>query len=223
MLWHGVGGARFFITNPQTGYPQLVHKISFLNQLTNQTFTENPAMPATTYAENVTEEVSIWVGSVDISVEGGKINQAQYGSHYTDKVGVSAPAGPVLALRLPALIGGKTNTRDVRLTRITVTADKKSTAILWRTRDPAAITGGTWQTEIDGSFIEFNDTITSVNTALMDDVFPFVLQANVRQSVENPDLLHVDFILVHGDYLVLTIENGVTVEVSAVIEIGEEI
>lgn len=65
--------------------------------------------------------------------------------------------------------------------------------------------------------------MTSVNTALMDDVYAFLLEANVRQSVENPDLIHIDFVVVHGDHLVLTLESGSTVEVSSVIEIGEEV
>lgn len=223
MLWHGMGVVRFFIDNPATGYPQLVHVITFLNTLSGSVYTENPAMPAVTYAENVTEEVQIACGSIDITAEGGYENKAQYGSHFTDKSGISAPAGPIIAIRSPDTIGGWTNTRDVRLVRISVTADKKSTVILWRTRDPAAITGGTWLTQIDGSFLEFNDTMTSVNTALMDDVYPFVLEANVRNSVENPDLVHIDFVIVHGDHLVLTLENGATVQVRAVLEIGEEI
>lgn len=125
LLWHGVGPVRYWITNPLTGYPQLVHVISSLNQLSGAAYTENPAMPATTYAENITQEVQIWCGSVDISVEGGKVNQAQYGSYYTAKSGLSAPAGPILALRSPNTINGKTNTRDIRLVRVTVTADKK--------------------------------------------------------------------------------------------------
>jgi len=220
--WGGVGDIVYLISNPKTSIPTEVHKIKFLNLLDEKTSIINPALSAGFEAENVTQEVSFWCGDVDITSEGGGIEREQYGES-----GASATVGAgqaVFALRNPNLApNGKMNTRDLRLARVTVSVDKKSTFKLFQTRDPTSIVGGTFSSVRTGSFVESNTTMTSVNTSLMESVSTFRLLANDRIERENPSKETIDFFGVHGDYLVIVCMIGSNVAAEASVEWGEEI
>ena len=221
--WHGVGTVRYYAVNPNTGFYQLVHMYNFLNILDKAVYFTNPALSASSYAENITEEVSLWCGSVDVTAEGGQRDRMQYGSN-SSGVSVSAASNNgILAMRSPHEINGKVNTRDMRLVRITLQADKKSTIKLYRTRDPSAIVAGTWETPIQGSFVEFNSTMTSVNPALMAEFLTIRMTSGIEKEIDNPDKDIIDFIIIHGDIIVIALDSGSVVGVEATIELGEEI
>ena len=223
LRWHGVAPVRFYVSNPATGFAQLVHTYNFLNTLDEEVYFENPSLSASSSAENVTQEVSLWSGSVDVTAEGGQRDRMQYGANSADVTVNAATNNGILAMRSPHTINGKVNTRDMRLVRITLQADKKSTIKIYRTRDPAAIVGGTWPTSVPGSFVEFNSTMTSVNPLLMGEILTVRMTAGIEKKIDNPDKELIDFIIIHGDIIVIALETGSVVTVEATIEYGEEI
>ena len=221
MQWRGVGDIKFFAGDPATGLLVLVHTIKFLGTLDEGLSVNNPALSAGFHAENVSQEVSLWCGCVDVTVEGGNRQPEQYGA-ITSTVTVSSGAG-ILAVKSPLLIAGKPNTRDVSIARMVIASDRKVTVKAYRTRDPAAITGGTFATFLTGSYMEKNDTMTAVNTALMEEFASFKVPAGGTISKDNPAIDVIDFFMVHGDYIVLVCEIGSIAEIDATIEWGEEI
>lgn len=221
--WHGVGAVRYYAANPATGYYQLIHIYNFLDTLDEAVYFSNPALSASLFAENITEEVSMWCGSVDVTAEGGQQDRMQYGSNSASVIVSAASNNGILAMRSPHKINGKVNTRDMRLVRITLQADKKATIKLFRTRDPLAIIGGTWEAPVSGSYVEFNSTMTSVNAALMAEFLTVRMTSGIEKKIDNPDKDIIDFIIIHGDIIVIALDSGSVVGVEATIEFGEEI
>ena len=223
MQWRGVGKVDYFAGNPDTSLLEKVHTIEFLNTLDEKTSIRNPAMSVAFHAENVTEEVSLWCGCVDVTSEGGAVVREQYGEHSHNNTSIGA-GGAVFAVRNPQLApNGKINTRDLRLVRITITADKKSVFKAYQTRDPSAIVGGAWVPTKTGSFVEANHAATSVDTSKMEKFSTFRLAAGQTIERSNPSSETIDFFGVHGDYLVVVCDVGVGVDVELAIEWGEEI
>lgn len=221
MQWRGVGLVKYYAGDPATGLLRLVHTINFLNVLDENVLINNPALSAAFHTENVTQEVSLWCGCVDITAEGGAAEREQYGA-LSNTITASSGDGMV-ALRSPTLIGARRNTRDIALARISIASDKKVTVKAYRTRDPAAITGGTFATFLYGSYMESNDTMTSVTIGLMEEFATFKVPAGGTESRDNPSKAIIDFWLIHGDYIVLVCDSGATATIESTIEWGEEI
>jgi len=222
MQWRGVGNIKFYVGNSSTGLLQLVHTIEFLNTLDEQLSVRNPALSLAFHAKNITQEVSMWCGCVDLTSEGGHIDREQYGEASITKTVNAGDA--VIAVRNPTLApNGKINTRDLRLVRITIGADKKANYKAYQTRDPAAVTGGAWPQVKTGSFVEGNSTMTAINTGLMEEFSAFKIPAGTSLEKTNPSSESIDFFGIHGDYIVIVCETGVGVETDVNIEWGEEI
>ena len=223
LQWRGVGNIKFYAGNQATGALELVHTIKFLNTLDQALSISNPAMSASFFAENITEEVSLWCGCIDVTSEGGQRERMQYGSESTTRIVTFNTINGIIAMRSPHFINGLTNTRDMRLVRISVQANGKCKLRLHRTRDATAIAAGAWDVPVAGSFVEFNTTMTSVDPAKMAEFLTIPLAANQFKELENPDKDIIDFIIIHGDIIVLDIIEGNNIEVDATIEYGEEI
>ena len=221
--WRGVGNIKFYAGNKATGALELVHTIKFLNTLDKALSISNPAMSASFFAENITEEVSMWCGCIDVTSEGGQRERMQYGSDSVTRIVTFNTNNGIIAMRSPHFINGDTNTRDMRLVRISVQASGKCRLRLYVTRDATAIAAGAWTTPVAGSFVEFNTTMTSVDPAKMSDFLTIPLAASQFKELENPDKDIIDFIIIHGDIIVLAIIEGNNIEVDATIEYGEEI
>jgi len=223
MQWRGVGEIRYFAGNPATGKLELVHRIEFLNTLDQALSIANPALSASVYARNVTQEVSMWAGCIDVTAEGGSQVPRQYGSFNVSAAAVSSPQ-VVAAIRSPELApSGGINTRDVELFRITISSDKKATMAAYRTRDPAALTGGNWGPTISTSFLEAATTFAAYNLALMEKFSTFEIPAGGTISRSNPDPATVEFDIVHGDYIVLYCSNAAIAAIDITIEWGDEV
>lgn len=219
--WRGVGNIRFGIGNPNTGEVEEVYKYPFLGTLDKLSI-RNPAMSIGYHCENITDEVTIWSGCVDVTSEGGGAQREQYGEA-TCSVTVSAGGG-ILAIRNPMLApNGKINTRDVRLARFILSSDKKVTIKGYRTRNPLAVTGGTWVPDTGASFVEKNFTMTAVNLGLMEEFATINVLSGDTRFRDNPSQDTIDFFLIHGDYIVLVCESGATATIDATIEYGVEI
>lgn len=231
MQWRGVGNVKFYIGNPDTGLPELVHMFNLLGTLTTLS-TEDAAMSCSFKSTRTTSDVTQQCGCVDLTSEGGGINREQYGAAYSDNVTVNGTAVPVLVIRQPNLISGKQNTRDIRLARITVKSSKKGSFRVWVTRDPAAIVGATFKqiNSGSGSYVEADSTdmdatavrATSVNISKMRRITSIPVEAAIRAEVTNPSRETIEFFLIHGDYVVIT-GTFSTATCEAVMEWGEEI
>ena len=209
--WRGAGNYLFFIGDPEAGISKLVHKMDCLGKLTTLTLI-NPALPVAYSCTRIVDDVQLNVGCVDVTSENGQRDSGQYSSAYTEAATANGTNVPVLSIKVPPLINGSINTRDLELGRITVTCDKKATFKVWVTRDPTAIVGATFVTVDHGSFVE-SDSIysspgsvraTSAVIAKMRPLLSIPVQAGVTRMQENPLLLTAPFKLVRGDYLVVT-------------------
>ncbi len=171
------------------------------------------------------QETELISGCVDLSTEGGEYQRQEFASAIGNEF--TATNCPVLAVRVPESIDGVINTIDAELARIKATVSKKATLDVWITRDPTALTinAGTW-TNINGGNLQqyapllAADSSLDTNKAQLVSVIP--VQANINNLEDNPAREKIDFYLVHGDYLILTI-NGTSVDTQAFIQMGDEI
>jgi hypothetical protein len=222
--WRGVAKVEYFVGSPITGFLVKVHEINFLNTLDEGLIVRNPAMSVGFHAENITQQVSLWCGCVDVTSEGGSVDRQQYGEFSGDRTVTAGGTDTVLVLRNPHLApNGKINTRDLSLARVTISADKKATFKLYQTRDETAIVGGTWGTVKTGSFVEGNTTVTSVDLTKMEEFSTFKVPAGIPVIKDNPSKDTIDFFGIHGDYIAVVCTSGSNIVTEASIEWGEEI
>lgn len=223
-----VGTINFLAGDAETNNITIVHTMDLLGTLEHISIT-NPAMPIYYSAEYVTEDVLIKGCCVDVSVEGGEKESTQYGSVSTSTASGSIPISgyntPVMAIRLPDTYNGMHNTRDIILNRVTGYSDNKSVISIWYTRDSSAITA-TWS-DIGGGNIQFseNGDITAFDETKCYSVHRRRINRDTSEEIDNPNPENGEFILSHGDYLIVTLhrENGGNVNVGTTIEWGEEI
>lgn len=226
--WRSAGNYNFFIGDPGTGFPKLVHTFNLLGALTSASI-ENPASPIAFEATRITEDVEMNIGCADVSSENGSLAVHQYESAHADGVEVITDT-PIVVIKSPVTIGSKINTRTIQLARITVTCDKKAIFRVWATRDPTAFTGGTFVAIGGGSFIETDSPdevagaarVTAIDTAKLNHITAIPVQAAETHEVDNPLRERITFPIVRGDYLVVscTAANG---NADVVIEWGEQI
>ena len=149
MQWRGVGNYKFFLGL------NLVKEIKYAG--TRQELTMfNPANPLAFECENVATDVTLFVGCVDISSEGGGDNGKTYGSfgveNLTGQISINGYNQPVIAVRSKLTTGGLINTRDTLALLATAYADQRSVFRIWATRDFTSITDNsdTWTDISDG-------------------------------------------------------------------------
>lgn len=219
--WRGIGDIKYIAFNPNTGLGEVVHTIRLLGTLDEKVGVENPALPASYYVENVTEEVSVWAGCVDITSEGGLLAKEQYGS--TSVSATVSTGDGIIEIRQPELINGKPNSRDILPSRITITSDKKVDIDAYLTRNSVGVTGGSYSTFNLGSYVEKNTTMTSVSVGSMNNFHSFKVPANLTNSMSFPSRSTTDFALVAKDSIVFVCTTGSTALVDITIEWGEEV
>ena len=218
--WRGVGDYFFYIENPKTHSSQIIHTIRILGTL-NTVSLENPALPIAYRVTSVGDADGLWSGCADITSSGGNEDNQQYVSAIGGPTSVTTDT-PIIAIRQPDTINGEINTRDIMLARISAIADKKADVNFYLTRDPTAVVGGAWNAMGNGSFVEENVTITSVDVNKMQRFTTIKLQALGTDRIDNPNSDIIDFYLIHGDILVV-VGTGTNSAVEAIIEWGEEI
>ena len=227
--WRSAGNYMFYIGDPASGVSKLVHVIKNLGVMQAASM-ENPALPICFEASRNTQDVEMNIACADITSENGRTDTERFSSAYAEDVAVNGANEPVLIVSQPLLVGGKTNTRGVTLARISVKCDKKAVFKVWITRDPTAITGATFQPVNSGSFVESDSPdmdatavrATSVNIASMQFVDAIPVEASRLQQVDNPYRGRIEFPVVRGDYLVITVTSTNSIA-TAVIEWGEQI
>ena len=214
--WRGVGNYVFYIDLKEAA------RFDYLGTKTELS-TFNPALPAMFECINKGDEVTIEIGCVDVTTEGGTGNGATYGS-----LPVPTLSGdlPLNGYNCPALIvhnksvlaSGRLNTRLVKALLITAYSDSKGFLRVWVTRDSSAFTlnDQSWTDYGDGhlEYIWFNEptvaTPVAFDTAKAVNTFGCRLQAN--ETYESSAVFGADpeIKFTAGDYLVFTIhkDNG---------------
>ncbi len=227
--WRSAGNYKFFIGDPATGKSKLVHTFSLLGTLTVASM-EDPALPIAYKATRTTENVEMRIGCADLTSENGVIDMYQYRSTFAEAVSVNGTDIPVLSIYNPLQIHSKTNTRSLQMARISVKCPKKATFKFWTHRDPALLTGETFA-EIGGGSHTQTDSPDAAAGAVRATAFSTTgaqllaavpAEANVFYQVDNPLSKRINFVLVRGDYITVTVTvSASTAEAS--IEWGEAI
>ena len=220
--WRGVGNYYFYINL------KLVHTVANLGTLTALSI-ENPALPVRFYAKRTTADVSMLIGCADLSTENGSFEQLEYGSAYAANVAVTTDT-PVLVLKQPLLIGTEVNTRDLTLARISFNCSKKAVFRVWSTRTAGDITGATFKSVNQGSYVEcdspdMNATAvraTAVTIANLRFITAVPVEAAVPREVNNPWPQEIKFPIVRGDYIIVTC-TAATATADVVCEWGEHL
>ena len=201
--WRGVGNYKFYIN--------LVHVATFasLGTLTALSM-QNPALPACFKATRTATDVAIRIGCVDISSENGSDDTLQPRVAYAN-ISRSGTDVPVITIHNPLLIAGQTNTRTIFPTRIDVSCDKKTVFKIWRHRNPALLTGGTFVALGSGSFVQTDspDTVAGAVAATAATLTGMELMAVLNVQANGSTnwvkrAVNMDFTLVRGDYLTVT-------------------
>lgn len=227
--WRSAGNYHFFIGDPSAGVQRRVHSFRILGTMASASL-EDPALPAAFKASRGTEDVTINTACADVTSENGARAAYQYGSALTEALTVNGTNVPVIAIRSPLQINGRTNTRTVQLARVTVNASKKATFKVWTGRNQAALTGGTFVAVGGGSYLQVDspDTAagavrsTAVNVSLLRNLVAIPVEATAPRAVDNPLQSVITFPVVRGDLIAVTCTaSAATVE--AVLEWGEVI
>ena len=227
--WRSAGNYKFYIGDPVTGLQRLVHTFNLLGTLTT-TSIENPALPIAFKATRVTENVEMNVGCADLTSENGSVDMWEYKSTYAEAVSVNGTNVPVLMIHNPPQIHSKTNTRSIQLARISVKCAKKATFKFWVHRNNSVLTGQTLQEIGAGSHTQ-TDSPDMIAGAVRATAFSATnaifltavnAEANVFYQINNPLREKINFSLVRGDYVTVTVTvSASTAEAS--IEWGEAI
>lgn len=216
--------AKFMILNSETGVSEIVHQMTFPGGI--PFFINNSSMPFGYYAENTDgTDVEIQTRCADISTEGGTKGNRAFASVSSGAVATSTAELPMIALRIPNTVGGEMNTRDVMLSKLYASTDSSPIAEIrvYAFRDPTAITATSWTPTSEGlQEIAINGIITAFDATKMAKIFDVDIAANFLNVIENTGE-EVDFILTHGDYLLITLQAKNNSQSKVTIAYSEEI
>ena len=130
--WLGFGAISFFIENPATGFPTLVHIIQYANANTIPSIF-NPTLPVmaqvinTTNASNLTLSTSSAMGMVEGN---GDTNSLVTVNSFSNSKAVTATETSIFTLRNNATFQGKTNRVRVQFSFLSVNCDWSNTSIV---------------------------------------------------------------------------------------------
>ena len=111
------------------------------------------------------------------------------------------------------------------LSKLYATTDSTPVAELriYAFRDPTAIAATSWTPASEGlQEIAINGTITAFDTTKMSKIFDVDIAANFLNVIKNTEE-EVDFILTHGDYILITLQAKNNSTSKATITYSEEI
>jgi hypothetical protein len=194
----------------------------------------NPSLPMVfkaTTANAAVANCAIHIGCADLTSENGREPQEEAQSAYSQAVATNGADKPVLVIHNPLLINGKVNTRTVHIHSIDLRNTKKCIFKVWKTRNPADITGETLVAGYGGKYTYVQSDSTDMNAGAVRatavtvanleflDAFPVEVSVPIDHQFPNG---HVNFNIVRGDYIVVT-NDSVNGSSEVVIRWGEEI
>ena len=237
MQWRGVGDIKFFINLKE------VYIFSYLGTLTAMSIS-NPALPIGFYCQNVTEDVTMYCGCVDVTSEGGVMETRQYNSVTTgmDVTAINADSGSngsaILAITLPFQVGGFPYTRDAILNRVTTFSKDEATTGVWAFRYSSGAASLALYNHIlaagtaNDSYVGFSigGDISTLNTLFAAAVAEGQLLVTRREEIDrpcvldNPDKSNSEFLITGGDIIVVSVRpDGDNKNTGCSIEFSEEI
>lgn len=216
--WRGVGSFFFYITY---NLGTTVHTMNLLGTL-SAISVNNPALHVAQRIIPNTNDAVAYCGCLDYTTEGGENERLVY-ANVPVIDGVVSEGDGLIAIRIPTTINGNHYSRDAKIGRIYVHADKKSDFEMYVSRDASSVTATGWTAVNSGSFIESADSITAVDATKGRLVSTFAIQAGGSDSRANPIPEQIDFYLTAKDIMFLKCTSGASVTASALIELGEEI
>lgn len=135
--WRGVGSYFFFVNNKKVG------ELPYLGTLEELSLF-NPALPCAFECINQGDAVTMQIGCVDVTSEGGVNNGKSYGSICTvtnsGSIAIDGFNVPLMVVRNKKQFNGLLNTRDILVLLATAYSDQRCVFRVWATRDETAIT-----------------------------------------------------------------------------------
>lgn len=236
--WRGVGNYVFYINLKP------VYVFNNLGKLDNLSM-YNPALPASFECINQGEAVSIRVGCVDVTSEGGKNNGKTYGSiappSNTRTISIPGPNQyntPVLVVHNKLTVGAAINTRDVLALLASAYSSERSIITVYQTRDDTAITlnSQTYTDYGDGrlEYVTYNlnadgtplvGTPISFDTTKANLVFSAQVAANNTYATSALFEGRTEIYQSPGDYFIFAMhrDNGGAADVGVTYEFAEAI
>jgi hypothetical protein len=217
--WRGVGDYKFFVS--YNDKITLVHKITLLNTLDSVSI-QNPSLSARFECENITDEVSLWIGCVDISIEGGKKEDTHCLNINTPTTGVSVGSSltNILLIKSEQLINGKINTIDALMKEISFSANDENNIQLIISDDDATFSGSilTNSNSLGNFKHSIGNDISFDTNGYYSEVF------NLRSEIDINNIKKCDnFWVTPGTYLLLRMKTQGTGKVSHIsVKLGEE-
>lgn len=237
MQWRGVGNIKFFINL------ELVYTFDYLGTLTELSIS-NPALPIGFYCQNVTEDVTMYCGCVDVTSEGGATENRQYNSVTTgmdvttQEVTTTVGGTAILAMVIPFNIAGVPYTRDAIMNRITTfTKDEATTGVYAFRYSTGASSLALYDALMLGSsapdsYVKYlvGGTGSTLDTVFQSAIAEGQLLVTRREEIDrpcildNPDKGSAEFLLTGGDIIVVAVRaDGTAKDCGASIEFSEEI
>ena len=228
--WRGVGSYFFYINL------ELVHTFEVLGTLDNLSMF-NPALPVAFECINKGSAVTLNVGCVDVTSEGGSNIGTTYGSIGIDnqpgQVAITGFNQPVLVVRNKKMFGTLLNTRDVLTLLATAYGDQRCMFRVWATRDETAITlnDQTWQDFRDAhiDYLQYDnpnvDTPMTFDTAKAQLIFGSRVDQDASYSTSALFEGRTEIYQTPGDIFIFTMhrETGQAVNVGVTYEFAEAI
>ena len=229
--WRGVGDYKFFINLKEVYTFKKLGTTTYLSMW-------NPALPIAFKCINKGDDVSINIGCVDVTTEGGTGNGTTYGSlavpTVTNDVALTGFNCPCLVVHNKStLADGRRNTRDVVALLLTAWNNAKGVLKVWVTRDPTAITLNLQSfTDYGDGHLEYvwfdlPDVVTPMtfDTTKATQSFGARLQADVTYETDPVFGEQTEIGIYPGDYLIFTIhkDNGGPTSGGVCFEFAEKI
>lgn len=139
--WLGFGDIDFFIENPETSRPMLVHRVEYANSATIASV-NNPTLPLCGVAKNTsnTSDVAVEIGSMGGFIEGRDVPQGLPHSLSVEKGSVGTTETPIMTLHSHDIYQSTINRVKIRMSLSSVSIDGTKPATV-RVRKNAILTG----------------------------------------------------------------------------------
>jgi hypothetical protein len=236
--WRGVGDYLFYINQKLTMVVENLGKLDHLSMY-------NPALPVSFECINSGDPVTIRIGCVDVTSEGGENNGKTYGSIAPPSnertVSITGPNQyntPVLVVHNKKTVGTVINTRDVLSLLASAYSSNRAIITIYVTRDDTAITLNdqvytdygdgrleyvTYDLNADGSSL--SGTPIEFDTTKAQLVFSAQIQTDSTYATSALFEGRTEIYQSPGDYFIFAMhrDNGGSANVGVTYEFGEAI
>lgn len=209
--WSNFGIARFYVLNPTTGNPMLVHRMTTNNTSTTPLIVNNgmPLIAANINTTNVSLASSLKISLMLSSVEGDRI--FRYFGHprsfsASKSVSGSTAETVLIALRPKLIFHGKTNFGDILFTSLSTTTSGNKSITFNIIKNPTfsnnATINWTQLNNVTNSFMLFSGETTNMTITTGIRLFSFTLRSTNDQVTT--ELINQGINITFGDIICIT-------------------